>query len=75
MKSIYDMMGRCTHPALQDSAPAEHVELFFQVTPSCLVPPCQPPTPPGCHRPGLPPPPGPSPLSPCCSFAEDGQER
>ncbi|XP_063214586.1 calsenilin isoform X3 [Chroicocephalus ridibundus] len=30
MKSIYDMMGRCTHPALQDSAPAEHVELFFQ---------------------------------------------
>uniref|UniRef100_A0A8B9RRX4 Potassium voltage-gated channel interacting protein 3 n=1 Tax=Accipiter nisus TaxID=211598 RepID=A0A8B9RRX4_9AVES len=30
MKSIYDMMGRCTHPTLKDSAPAEHVELFFQ---------------------------------------------
>uniref|UniRef100_A0A8B9SXT7 Potassium voltage-gated channel interacting protein 3 n=1 Tax=Anas platyrhynchos TaxID=8839 RepID=A0A8B9SXT7_ANAPL len=30
MKSIYDMMGRCTLPALRDSAPAEHVELFFQ---------------------------------------------
>ncbi|XP_037227532.1 calsenilin isoform X2 [Falco rusticolus] len=30
MKSIYDMMGRCTHPTLRDSAPAEHVELFFQ---------------------------------------------
>ncbi|XP_030365890.1 calsenilin [Strigops habroptila] len=30
MKSIYDMMGRCTRPAPRDSAPAEHVELFFQ---------------------------------------------
>ncbi|XP_075580044.1 calsenilin isoform X2 [Pelecanus crispus] len=30
MKSIYDMMGRYTHPTLRDSAPAEHVELFFQ---------------------------------------------
>ncbi|XP_040394462.1 calsenilin isoform X2 [Cygnus olor] len=30
MKSIYDMMGRCTLPAPRDSAPAEHVELFFQ---------------------------------------------
>ncbi|NWS49589.1 CSEN protein, partial [Probosciger aterrimus] len=30
MKSIYDMMGRCTQPALRDCAPAEHVELFFQ---------------------------------------------
>ncbi|XP_009474640.1 PREDICTED: calsenilin-like, partial [Nipponia nippon] len=30
MKSIYDMMGRCTQPTLRDSAPAEHVELFFQ---------------------------------------------
>lgn len=38
MKSIYDMMGRCTHPALRDSAPAEHVELFFQVRPSRVVP-------------------------------------
>lgn len=34
MKSIYDMMGRCTLPALRDSAPAEHVELFFQVSPA-----------------------------------------
>ncbi|KAM6369648.1 calsenilin isoform 4-T4 [Pluvialis apricaria] len=30
MKSIYDMMGRCTQPTLRDSVPAEHVELFFQ---------------------------------------------
>ncbi|XP_062490304.1 uncharacterized protein LOC134171778 isoform X1 [Pezoporus occidentalis] len=30
MTSIYDMMGRCTQPALRDCAPAEHVELFFQ---------------------------------------------
>ncbi|NXK18645.1 CSEN protein, partial [Arenaria interpres] len=30
MKSIYDMMGHCIHPALRDSAPAERVELFFQ---------------------------------------------
>ncbi|NXD87498.1 CSEN protein, partial [Halcyon senegalensis] len=30
MKSIYDMMGRCTHPPPRDSAPAEHVEVFFQ---------------------------------------------
>ncbi|OXB73842.1 UNVERIFIED_CONTAM: hypothetical protein H355_005671 [Colinus virginianus] len=30
MKSIYDMMGRCTLPAPRDSAPAEHVEHFFQ---------------------------------------------
>lgn len=29
MKSIYDMMGRCTMPAPRDSAPAEHVEQFF----------------------------------------------
>ncbi|NXC45143.1 CSEN protein, partial [Penelope pileata] len=30
MRSIYDMMGRCTLPAPRDSAPAEHVEHFFQ---------------------------------------------
>ncbi|XP_032937072.1 calsenilin isoform X5 [Catharus ustulatus] len=30
MKSIYAMMGRCTEPALGASAPAQHVELFFQ---------------------------------------------
>ncbi|NXF42380.1 CSEN protein, partial [Nyctibius bracteatus] len=30
MKSIYDMMGRCTNPPPRDTAPAEHVELFFQ---------------------------------------------
>ncbi|NXE30927.1 CSEN protein, partial [Ardeotis kori] len=30
MTSIYDMMGRCTQPPLRDSAPAEHVEAFFQ---------------------------------------------
>lgn len=73
MKSIYDMMGRCTHPTLRDSAPAEHVELFFQVTPSHLVPSWWPPnTTTGLSLlPGL----GMSPLSPCCCLAEDGQER
>ncbi|CAO2585704.1 Kv channel-interacting protein 2, partial [Lemmus lemmus] len=30
MKSIYDMMGRHTHPALREEAPREHVESFFQ---------------------------------------------
>ncbi|KFV71978.1 Calsenilin, partial [Dryobates pubescens] len=30
MKSIYSLMGRCTHPPLRDSTPAEHVDLFFQ---------------------------------------------
>ncbi|NXA82545.1 CSEN protein, partial [Thryothorus ludovicianus] len=30
MKAIYAMMGRCTEPALGASAPAQHVELFFQ---------------------------------------------
>lgn len=50
MKSIYDMMGRCTHPTLRDSAPAEHVELFFQVRPSRLVPSWQPPKPTVYHR-------------------------
>ncbi|KAM6369646.1 calsenilin isoform 2-T2 [Pluvialis apricaria] len=76
MKSIYDMMGRCTQPTLRDSVPAEHVELFFQVTLSHLIPSQRPPnTPP--PPPGLPLPPGlgMSPLSPCCCLVEDGQER
>ncbi|XP_043078244.1 Kv channel-interacting protein 2 isoform X3 [Puntigrus tetrazona] len=30
MKSIYDMMGKYTHPCMKDSAPREHVESFFQ---------------------------------------------
>lgn len=60
MKSIYDMMGRCTLPALRDSAPAEHVELFFQVSPA---------SPPARHQRGR----GRPPLS--SSLAEDGQER
>ncbi|XP_041280631.1 calsenilin-like isoform X2 [Pyrgilauda ruficollis] len=30
MKAIYAMMGRCTEPAPGASAPAQHVELFFQ---------------------------------------------
>ncbi|XP_063788116.1 calsenilin isoform X5 [Pseudophryne corroboree] len=30
MKSIYDMMGRCTYPMLREDAPIEHVERFFQ---------------------------------------------
>ncbi|XP_058715280.1 calsenilin isoform X3 [Poecile atricapillus] len=38
MKSIYAMMGRCTEPALGASAPAQHVELFFQVRLSPLSP-------------------------------------
>lgn len=78
MKSIYDMMGRCTHPTLRDSAPAEHVELFFQVRAIPLVPSQRPPKPPlgvtgrGCPHPlGT----GMSPPSPSCSLAEDGQER
>lgn len=31
MKSIYDMMGKHTYPALREEAPREHVESFFQV--------------------------------------------
>ncbi|XP_011538033.1 A-type potassium channel modulatory protein KCNIP2 isoform X1 [Homo sapiens] len=30
MKSIYDMMGKYTYPALREEAPREHVESFFQ---------------------------------------------
>ncbi|MBN3273831.1 KCIP2 protein, partial [Polyodon spathula] len=30
MKSIYDMMGKCTSPCMQDDAHREHVESFFQ---------------------------------------------
>ncbi|KAG7492553.1 hypothetical protein MATL_G00015970 [Megalops atlanticus] len=30
MKSIYDMMGKCTYPSMQEDAPREHVENFFQ---------------------------------------------
>uniref|UniRef100_A0A8C7X1Q4 Potassium voltage-gated channel interacting protein 2 n=1 Tax=Oryzias sinensis TaxID=183150 RepID=A0A8C7X1Q4_9TELE len=30
MKSIYDMMGKCTYPSMQEDAPIEHVESFFQ---------------------------------------------
>ncbi|XP_066228411.1 calsenilin isoform X2 [Saccopteryx leptura] len=30
MKSIYDMMGRHTYPLVQEDAPLEHVERFFQ---------------------------------------------
>ncbi|KAJ8404929.1 hypothetical protein AAFF_G00333160 [Aldrovandia affinis] len=30
MRSIYDMMGKCTYPCMQDDAPREHVENFFQ---------------------------------------------
>uniref|UniRef100_A0A7M4F537 Potassium voltage-gated channel interacting protein 2 n=1 Tax=Crocodylus porosus TaxID=8502 RepID=A0A7M4F537_CROPO len=32
MKSIYDMMGKCTYPAMREEAPHEHVESFFQVS-------------------------------------------
>ncbi|XP_047672853.1 Kv channel-interacting protein 2 isoform X1 [Tachysurus fulvidraco] len=30
MKSIYDMMGKYTYPCMQEDAPREHVENFFQ---------------------------------------------
>ncbi|KAL7383984.1 hypothetical protein ABVT39_021860 [Epinephelus coioides] len=30
MRSIYDMMGKYTYPTMQDDAPREHVESFFQ---------------------------------------------
>ncbi|XP_037388569.1 Kv channel-interacting protein 2 isoform X3 [Pygocentrus nattereri] len=30
MKSIYDMMGKYTYPCMQEDAPREHVETFFQ---------------------------------------------
>uniref|UniRef100_A0A8D2Q646 Potassium voltage-gated channel interacting protein 2 n=1 Tax=Varanus komodoensis TaxID=61221 RepID=A0A8D2Q646_VARKO len=30
MKSIYDMMGKYTYPAMHEEAPREHVENFFQ---------------------------------------------
>ncbi|XP_064176982.1 Kv channel-interacting protein 2 isoform X1 [Anguilla rostrata] len=30
MKSIYDMMGKCTYPTMQEDAPREHVENFFR---------------------------------------------
>ncbi|XP_058043839.1 Kv channel-interacting protein 2 isoform X1 [Ahaetulla prasina] len=32
MKSIYDMMGKYTYPAMREEAPQEHVENFFQVS-------------------------------------------
>lgn len=31
MHSIYDMMGKYTHPSMKDNAPKEHVDNFFQV--------------------------------------------
>lgn len=42
MKSIYDMMGKYTYPTMQDDAPREHVESFFQVklSLSILLNPC-----------------------------------
>ncbi|XP_030637391.1 Kv channel-interacting protein 2 isoform X2 [Chanos chanos] len=30
IRSIYDMMGKYTYPCMEDSAPQEHVENFFQ---------------------------------------------
>ncbi|XP_052395102.1 Kv channel-interacting protein 2 isoform X4 [Carassius gibelio] len=30
MQSIYDLMGKYTYPCMEDSAPREHVESFFQ---------------------------------------------
>lgn len=30
MRSIYDMMGKCTYPCIQDNAPTEQVDNFFQ---------------------------------------------
>lgn len=31
MHSIYDMMGKYTYPCMEDNAPKEHVDNFFQV--------------------------------------------
>lgn len=31
IKSIYDMMGKCTYPMLKEETPHQHVEIFFQV--------------------------------------------
>ncbi|XP_026072632.1 Kv channel-interacting protein 4-like [Carassius auratus] len=30
IKSIYDMMGKCTYPMLREETPRQHVEIFFQ---------------------------------------------
>ncbi|XP_048041991.1 Kv channel-interacting protein 4 isoform X4 [Megalobrama amblycephala] len=30
IKSIYDMMGKCTYPTLKEETPRQHVEIFFQ---------------------------------------------
>ncbi|KAK2914362.1 hypothetical protein Q8A67_002761 [Cirrhinus molitorella] len=30
IKSIYDMMGKCTYPILKEETPRQHVEIFFQ---------------------------------------------
>uniref|UniRef100_UPI0035902E20 Kv channel-interacting protein 4-like n=1 Tax=Myxine glutinosa TaxID=7769 RepID=UPI0035902E20 len=30
MKSIYDMMGKCTYPSLSTNTPRDHMEKFFQ---------------------------------------------
>uniref|UniRef100_A0A8C2DY99 Kv channel-interacting protein 4 n=2 Tax=Cyprinus carpio TaxID=7962 RepID=A0A8C2DY99_CYPCA len=30
IKSIYDMMGKCTYPMLKEETPRQHVEIFFQ---------------------------------------------
>lgn len=32
IKSIYDMMGKCTYPILKEDTPRQHVEIFFQVS-------------------------------------------
>lgn len=37
MTSIYDMMGKYTYPTMQDDAPRDHVESFFQVQPSLKI--------------------------------------
>lgn len=37
MKSIYDMMGKYTYPCMQEDAPREHVESFFQVSNQAMV--------------------------------------
>lgn len=45
MKSIYDMMGKYTYPAMREEAPREHVENFFQVSWAHLWGPCMQKTP------------------------------
>ena len=36
VKSIYELMGKCTEPVIDDNAPREHVEVVFKVYSFCF---------------------------------------